>query len=100
MAHAEICPICKGKGKVKIVAPEVLKEVTTDMIQGYETCHGCGGKGWITVGAENPFLDNDYKNTLERITSGYYQVEGNGTDIKQWQTTCTSPSGNMTWISG
>ncbi len=32
MAHAEICPVCKGNGKVE-----------------KETCHGCGGKGWVQV---------------------------------------------------
>ncbi len=32
--HAEICPICFGKGKIN--APEI-------------TCYGCNGKGWIEV---------------------------------------------------
>jgi hypothetical protein len=36
MAHSEICPICSGKGKVDKNGKE-------------ETCHGCGGSGWITV---------------------------------------------------
>jgi len=38
MAHAETCPVCNGKG-------------TTDRKErGKEdTCHGCGGCGWITV---------------------------------------------------
>jgi len=31
--HSERCPVCKGKGKVEA-----------------KQCHGCGGKGWITVG--------------------------------------------------
>lgn len=34
MAHAEVCPVCQGKGK------------------GEATCHGCGGKGWVEVGLE------------------------------------------------
>lgn len=37
MAHAEICPICHGAGR---------KE--------NELCHGCHGRGWITVGIEYP----------------------------------------------
>lgn len=32
MAHAQKCPICNGEGKYK-----------------EQTCHGCGGKGWIEV---------------------------------------------------
>lgn len=28
MAHAEICPVCSGKGK---------------------GCHGCKGEGWVSV---------------------------------------------------
>lgn len=30
MAHAEICPVCKGERDGK-------------------PCHGCGGKGWVTI---------------------------------------------------
>jgi len=37
MNHAEVCPICKGTGKVE--AGENLER----------NCHGCGGLGWITV---------------------------------------------------
>ena len=37
MSHAEICPICQGKG-------EVLGK----------KCYGCGGKGWVTVHDQYP----------------------------------------------
>jgi len=41
MAHAEVCPICHGKGKIpnpeNVTAPVEI------------TCHGCGGKGWVPV---------------------------------------------------
>ena len=38
MAHAEICPVCNGTGKV-----------------GNVLCHGCGGRGWLEVsGPEGP----------------------------------------------
>jgi len=36
MAHAEKCPVCDGSGKVKV------DDITID-------CHGCAGKGWVTV---------------------------------------------------
>jgi len=32
MAHAEKCPVCDGSGQYE-----------------FRECHGCGGKGWITV---------------------------------------------------
>lgn len=39
--HCEICPICKGKGKIpnpqNVTAPTEI------------TCYGCDGKGWIPV---------------------------------------------------
>jgi hypothetical protein len=37
MAHAEICPVCKGSGKA---TPTIA-------------CHGCGGTGWVTVGYDS-----------------------------------------------
>jgi hypothetical protein len=39
MAHAEICPVCNGKGTIE-------QNGATDP----KTCHGCNGKGWVTVG--------------------------------------------------
>lgn len=46
MAHAEICPVCNGKGKV-------MEQPTTNPFPT-KTCHGCSGKGWVTVGTEYP----------------------------------------------
>jgi len=48
--HAERCPVCNGRGTLR---PEDLGEC------GYTSsaerqCHGCGGKGWVTVGDYNP----------------------------------------------
>jgi DnaJ-class molecular chaperone len=42
MAHAEVCPICKGKGTIE-------KGGNTTDAKFPVTCHGCGGTGWITV---------------------------------------------------
>ena len=39
MTHAEKCPVCNGKGKVK-----------------KETCYGCLGYGWVTVQDQLPFI--------------------------------------------
>ena len=47
MSHAEICPVCKGKGTKRSV----------NGIAGDEApipCHGCGGRGWVEVGTEYP----------------------------------------------
>ena len=38
-SHAERCPVCHGAGKVK---PKGLGEPE-------KQCHGCGGRGWVTV---------------------------------------------------
>lgn len=47
MAHAEICLICGGKGKV----PNEQYGNSTMPIE--KICYGCGGLGWITVGNES-----------------------------------------------
>ena len=39
---AELCPVCWGKGR--------LADGKGDRDSAFaETCHGCGGKGWVTV---------------------------------------------------
>lgn len=43
MSHAEVCPVCKGSGKVFSSS----SNTTATSIQ--ETCHGCDGDGWIIV---------------------------------------------------
>lgn len=44
MNHAETCPVCGGKGTV---LPPPNYEVTS--AQTEQACHGCGGRGWVTV---------------------------------------------------
>jgi len=46
MAHSEICPVCSGKGNLNAVmcVPLVI-------------CHGCNGRGWVTVGTEYPVVN-------------------------------------------
>lgn len=41
---AQTCPVCNGKGKIK----ENQGSYTT-LPEQYNICHGCGGKGWLTV---------------------------------------------------
>ncbi len=41
MAHAETCPVCQGTGKVYGVLETGAFPT--------QTCHGCGGAGWVTV---------------------------------------------------
>ncbi|MBI9078339.1 MAG: hypothetical protein JEY79_17230 [Pseudodesulfovibrio sp.] len=48
MAHAEICPVCMGRGTYATAKPETSTTVTTTE----RVCHGCGGKGWVTVEAK------------------------------------------------
>ncbi len=40
--HAELCPVCLGKGKVYAAYNTTLSDPT-------ETCHSCGGCGWVAV---------------------------------------------------
>jgi len=44
MGKAQTCPVCLGKGK--IYDAESFGKTYKDK---YKTCHGCGGKGWVTV---------------------------------------------------
>ena len=62
MAHAEICPICHGKGKI------TTGKITTEGNE-MKTCHGCGGKGWVEVSDSPtiypyPYLDNPWPYTI------------------------------------
>lgn len=43
--HAEICPVCEGTGKYK----EHYNFVSTTNAWTEKICHGCDGKGWVTV---------------------------------------------------
>jgi len=55
MSHAEICPVCNGSG-------EVWKELNPGTSGSHgqkQTCNGCGGLGWITVGTEYPPMRYD-----------------------------------------
>ncbi len=49
MSHAEKCPICFGSGEH--TPPENPRVTGSEPVR---TCHGCGGKGWVTVGTEYP----------------------------------------------
>ena len=64
MSHSEICPVCGGTGIFKCVQYEQLNApypFVTSPIKSYmeRTCHGCQGKGWITV-EDNQWKPNYY----------------------------------------
>lgn len=51
MAHSERCPVCEGSGKGVLAWTEgsaAMGEVGNSVLRHYP-CHGCGGKGWVTV---------------------------------------------------
>lgn len=53
MSHSELCLVCNGAGKIhKYETEEDKKSTATPRVK--KTCHGCNGKGWITVGIEYP----------------------------------------------
>lgn len=47
MYHAEVCPVCNGSGKYKEYS--YFREQTTSQNYIEKVCHGCQGKGWISV---------------------------------------------------
>lgn len=46
MAHAEICPVCKGGGKIWLF-PSTAGTSSSAPVE--TACHGCAGLGWVTV---------------------------------------------------
>ncbi len=51
--HSEICPVCKGKGKVKLLDVMIrdgrYTKISLIPFPVESCCNGCGGKGWIEV---------------------------------------------------
>lgn len=43
--HAELCPVCHGTGKYK----DYSYSNYGSNIFIENTCHGCNGKGWVTI---------------------------------------------------
>jgi DnaJ-class molecular chaperone len=54
MNHAEICPVCGGRGKVMSPVNSWTTAVSYE-----QTCHGCSGCGWVTVKDHPGFHDVD-----------------------------------------
>lgn len=44
-AQAQLCPVCKGEGIIK----NNNYSTTSSNIPITKTCHGCDGKGWVTI---------------------------------------------------
>lgn len=53
MAHAEICPVCGGRG----TTADSQAPTTAGVLE--KTCHGCNGSGWVTVGTDYPPVCHD-----------------------------------------
>ena len=47
MSHVELCPVCKGNGKIVFDSLGVMYEFAKE-------CHGCGGRGWLELKDEQP----------------------------------------------
>lgn len=45
IAHAEVCPVCKGEGKVGTL----FDFETGAIVKSGKRCNGCSGKGWVQV---------------------------------------------------
>jgi len=40
------CPVCNGSGSILV---SDYRGMWTSSAASAQTCHGCGGKGWVTV---------------------------------------------------
>ena len=69
--HAEICPVCKGKG----VYIEYFDCNHTASTYTQHTCHGCSGTGWVTV-TDDDTPDIPYYNPYGRT---YLEKRDNST---------------------
>jgi len=49
MKSVHQCPVCHGTGK--FTGP-INFGTTSDPLE--KTCHGCGGKGWVVIGKNDP----------------------------------------------
>lgn len=56
MAHSEVCPVCKGEGKVC----KGVDEKSTSAIPILAICHGCNGRGWVEVGNDKSYYPIPY----------------------------------------
>lgn len=63
MSHTEVCPVCNGTGKIKWWNKDYSPfgfESTSGHSFIEKTCHGCQGKGWVTVQDINDIYKYDY----------------------------------------
>ena len=51
MSKAVICPVCNGSGRYAPLPNPYISSVPMS-----QTCHGCGGKGWVEVGDCAPYV--------------------------------------------
>lgn len=68
--QAVLCPVCNGSGKCYHPAPRESSACGSE-----ETCHGCGGKGWVEIGLcgiPGPFYP--YSPPFYTVTS--YEISG------------------------
>ena len=45
MSKAQLCPVCSGKGKVKLHPERSLTIEEPELM----SCYGCMGRGWVSV---------------------------------------------------
>lgn len=74
--HAEKCPICEGEGLLCDIEPESL----IGACPRYHVCHGCQGRGWISV-ADMETEEFDIKEEGEEAAEP--ELEGEDTEEEE-----------------
>ena len=92
--HAELCPICEGKGKVTI--DDYGNIVTLGKLGG--KCHGCDGRGWVPV-PDNPILREAQLERIEaRLSGPKFAIHSHPVEVLEAvpsETKCTECDGSM-----
>lgn len=65
MAHAEICPVCCGRGR-----SDFKEEKSGTTIHKSQPCHGCNGRGWVEV-SDTPAIWSVWEQDLVKYPVKY-----------------------------
>ncbi len=75
MAHAEICPVCKGSGQTRVTQVVLTPDTVGSREQlVWGRCHGCDGRGWIEVSDQQVVMPWPHTATGAATDANYRKV--------------------------